>query len=313
MKAKTLWKRISAMLLSLWIGVSCIAVTASAYGNTDTGKEAALTVYFGEESNSFSNVEFYLYYVADVSEAGIYTLTGDFQRYSVSLEDLDSSDWRALAQTLSAYAVRDGLKPIKTRKTGADGQAGFSGLATGLYLVTGDLYKRGGTTYTPEPMLVSLPILTEKDECLYDVKISCKFDSETNLAFIERKVQKVWKDDGNEAKRPEEICVQLLENGIVVDTVTLSKENNWEYTWEKLNGSSKWQVVEAETPEGYTVAVVQEGTIFIMTNTCPPDILQKLPQTGMLWWPVPLLVCSGLLLVIIGLFMRCRQGGQDDK
>ena len=180
-------------------------------------------------------------------------------------------------------------------------------------MITGDFYEKEGTIYTPEPMLISLPSLTEKDEWLYDVEVSCKFDSETIPAFVERKVQKVWKDDGNEEKRPEKIAVQLLENGTVVDTVALSKENNWEYTWENLDGGSRWQVAEAEVPDGYTVAITQEGTLFIMTNTRPFEPPPKLPQTGMLWWPVPVLACGGLLLIVIGCFMRRRRGEQDEK
>ena len=69
---------------------------------------------------------------------------------------------------------------------------------------------------------------------------------------MSRKVQKVWEDDGNEANRPEEITVQLLENGTVVDTVILNRKNNWEYTWDDLESSSKWQIVEADVPAGYT-------------------------------------------------------------
>ena len=30
----------------------------------------------------------------------------------------------------------------------------------------------------------------------------------------------------------------------------------------------------------------------------------KLPQTGQLWWPVPMLVCAGMMLIIIGLLRR---------
>lgn len=62
-----------------------------------------------------------------------------------------------------------------------------------------------------------------------------------------------------------------ISTGTVADTVILSQENNWEYTWENLDGSSKWQVVEAETPDGYTVSVAQEGITFVITNTGPSD------------------------------------------
>ena len=144
----------------------------------------------------------------------------------------------------------------------------FPGFSTGLYLVKGEQYEEEGHIYTPEAMLVSLPALSEDGGWSYHQKVSCKFDStETSSEFVQRKVCKVWEDNGNQESRPKEILVQLLENGRVVDTVVLNEENHWQYTWENLKGSSKWQVAEAKTPEGYTVSVAQEGSTFIMTNT----------------------------------------------
>lgn len=49
-----------------------------------------------------------------------------------------------------------------------------------------------------------------------------------------------------------------------------------------------------------------------MTNTRPSEP-SKLPQTGMLWWPVPALVCGGLLLIVAGLVVRRRQGDGHEK
>lgn len=72
--------------------------------------------------------------------------------------------------------------------------------------------------------------------------VSCKYDSDSNTEgdTIERKVLKVWRDDGNEEKRPEQIVVQLLRDGEVYDTVTLSNDNNWRYTWPELSADHHW-------------------------------------------------------------------------
>lgn len=44
-----------------------------------------------------------------------------------------------------------------------------------------------------------------------------------------------------------------------------------------------------------------------------PDVpLGDLPQTGMLWWPVPVLAIAGLMLIVIGIVRR-RTGGYDDE
>lgn len=314
MKTQNIWKRLGMLFLALGIGLSSMIMTAFASGNIETGRQGSLSVYFGEHGTGFADVSFSIYRVADISEDGTYTLTDDFAQYPVDLEDLDSSGWRALAQTLDAYAARDGIAPLITRETERNGRFWLTGLSTGLYLVTGGQYVDGNTVYTPEPMLVSIPGLGEDGEWDYSVEASCKFDQEdTEGSSVSRKVQKVWEDDGNEAKRPEEITVQLLENGTVVDTVALNRENNWEYTWNDLDGSSKWQIAEANVPNGYTVAATQEGSVFVLTNTYPHKQPSKLPQTGMLWWPVPLLACAGLVFLITGLIRRRRQGDPHEK
>ena len=314
MKSQILWKRMGAILFTVILGISCMPASALARGNIDTRREASLCVYFGEDGVGFPQVSFSIYRVADGSETGVYRLTDDFEKYPVSLENLDSSGWRALAQTIAAYAVRDKLSPLLTQKTGQDGRSRFTGLTAGLYLVTGGQYASGSTVYTPEPVLVSLPGLTADDAWSYDVEVVCKFDrKDTPVGSISRKVQKIWNDDGNEDQRPKEISVQLLENGRIVDAVTLNRENNWEYTWENLRSDSKWQIAETEVPDGYTVAVTQERWGFVMTNTRLSEPPPKLPQTGMLWWPVPLLASGGLLLIVIGLIVRRRQGAPNEK
>ena len=194
-------------------------------------------------------MEFSLYRVAALTEEGEYALTDDFAQYPVSLEDLDSSGLRSLAQTLDAYVARDTLTPLLSQETGEDGMVSFDGLSPGLYLVLGESYTQDNTVYTPSPMLFYLPGQGEDGGWEYEVTASCKFDQEeTTDATVFRKVQKVWKDSGNQSKRPEMVFVQLLENGAVVDTVALSEENNWEYTWEGLDASSRWQVAETSVP-----------------------------------------------------------------
>lgn len=314
MKRKAILRPIAAAVLAILMGVCCVFQTVYARGLIDTHRETSLTLYFGQDGVGFSQVPFSVYAVAEVSPTGEYTLTGQFADYPVLLEDLDNSGWRALAQTLAAYAARDQLTPLAADETGADGRVSFSGLSTGLYLITGQQYRQGAACYTPEPTIVALPGLTDGEEWSYQAEISCKFDyEETPSQTVSRKVQKVWADGMDQTSRPEEIRVQLLKNGQVADTVTLNQQNNWEYTWENLDGSARWQVVEAQVPDGYTVTVTQEGMVFILTNTHPGKTPSTLPQTGMLWWPVPALACLGLLLIAAGVILRCKRGKHHER
>ena len=103
----------------------------------------------------------------------------------------------------------------------------------------------------------------------------------------------------------------------IVDTVSLTAENNWRYVWDELDAGCRWEVVEKECP-GYTVKVEKSGVTFTLTNTHVPSETPpkkpdpaapkpRLPQTGQLWWPVPLLLQAGLGLLIVGLRQRRKK------
>ena len=46
------------------------------------------------------------------------------------------------------------------------------------------------------------------------------------------------------------------------------------------------------------------------TKPTPSSGGGKLPQTGQLWWPVPVLTCAGLGCIAVGLFRRRRDGDE---
>jgi hypothetical protein len=125
--------------------------------------------------------------------------------------------------------------------------------------------------------------------------------------------------------------VELLRDGEVFDIIKLTEEDGWRYTWKGLDGAHKWQVVEKDIPEGYTVSISQENTTFVITNTGSDEFLGttdpekpkkpgkpgggggggKLPQTGMLWWPVPALAASGILVFLLG-WARNSKGKEEN-
>ena len=101
--------------------------------------------------------------------------------------------------------------------------------------------------------------------------------------------------------------MELYNGAELVDTVQLSAANNWRQTWTDLTAGD-WRVVERTAVEGYTVVSTHEGYEYVITNsyTAPGGSTGgssgggKLPQTGMLWWPVPLLAIAGMALFLAG-------------
>ena len=269
MKTRNWRGRLRVCLTCLLLICALLPGTALARGLIDLDEPTSLTIKY-----PCAGATFRIYRVADVSETGVYTLTGDFEDYPVSLRLSSQSAWRRLAETLAIYVDLDGLRPLDSGKTKSRGRLTFSDLEAGLYLVTGRECTEDGYVYTPEPFLVALPGLDADDAWTPDVTASPKYDKdrdEPDVEPVKRKALKIWEDDDPD-ERPAKITVHLLRDGKVWDTVTLSEKNNWSYTWEELDGNYTWQVVEANVPDGYTVTVSREGVTFVITNTHTTDI-----------------------------------------
>ena len=78
-------------------------------------------------------------------------------------------------------------------------------------------------------------------------------------------------------------------------------QNGWQYTWKNLKADADWRV-EENVPEGYRAEYAVYKNTTTITNRAswyvpPTDVLI---QTGQLNWPVPILVCAGLFLLVIG-------------
>ena len=290
-------------------------------------------------------MELSLYRVAEYEESGSFILTERFRKYPVSLEQKSQEGWQGAADALADYIRRDGITADAVLASGSDRKVCFTDLNRGLYLVLGqttELQEDGKTQiYEPQTALIALPEdskETSEGKDPYQVTAVLKFEKNDKPGKPEEKeetkihVLKVWKQD-QEEERPESIVVELLQmdvegNTTVVDRQTLTKENQWSYTWKNLSAQMRWSVSEAEVPKGYTVAVTREGNTVVLTNTAkkpgkldgevnPPSkrttgkttdkTSDKLPQTGQLWWPVLVLLFAGAICLLVGRVLRDRK------
>ena len=357
------YRRICTVIAILFC-VFLLPIQALAAGTVDLQKHVNLTIEYTDDKNPVSGITFELYYAASIDKSGTeFALAEDFAKYPVQVNGLDSAGWKALAETLSGYVKRDGLKALDSGTTDRKGQLEFptkqTKLLPGLYLVVGQLGQIGNTTYTTEPFFVTLPGLDQNDSWDYSLTVQPKYAKEqrpsggSDNKTTSRKVLKVWEDNGTSDNRPKEITVQLLKNGQVFDSIQLDEACNWKHLWTDLpkyeNGRLiDWTVVES-AEENYTVSVIKEGITFVVTNTReetppenppdnppdtpsdnppdnppdtpsdnPPDTPSNnppdnpseppsLPQTGVLWWPIPLLAACGSLCLAIGLFLKRKR------
>ena len=273
-----------------------IHTTASAFEDT------SITLYYSPGVCDFS-----FYKIANISADGKVALTEQFNDYVNSVDmlnritRLNADEMRTLSTTLDAIVLRDDLTPKYVIATSEKGVLKHTNLDRGIYLIIGEQTRDEKYLYTPSPLLVSIPQLLENGNWENHVIVKhTKFQKEElKNDFVQYSVRKIWRDTGYLSKRPPDIYVQLFQNEKLYDTVKLNAANNWFYEWEKLPANFKWTVVEKEIPKDYFLIVDKNQTGIVLTNRYkipPPDI----PQTGQLWWPVPILFAVGAILLTLG-------------
>lgn len=281
-------KRLSVALLS-FVMVVALAVPALAVPSDDY---AVLNIRYRPNKTPVNGVEYRLYKVADAKDQGdgtyTYTLTAPFAASGIDVDailkggQLTTGDTRNLLVAFGTYInehqdeVRgsESMKSALTARQGSeDGIARFTGVDDGLYLATSSAtYTEDGTTYTPVPFLLKIPYVMDGVENNY-LTANVKFTTSTPGGTEPDNPRPGGGGGGGGTPTPpptvdvEEPEVPLAEPDVPL--VELPEE------------------IEPE------VEIPEED---------PP--LAMLPQTGLLWWPVPLMAAAGAAFVLYGAVTR---------
>lgn len=237
-----------------------------------------------------SNMQVSLYRVADEN----YNLVDSFSRYSIDLKQ----DVQGAANALENRILMDRIEADACVTSNSVGNASFTGLESGIYLVVGKEVFQDGVFYMPQVSLVSLS---------GDLSVDLKYEMSDKPSRIH--VLKVWKKD-NKKSRPKSIEVCLLRSdGIVVDKVILNSDNQWSTTWNNLSTLYTYRVMETSVPSGYKESCTREKDTIVLTNTGSDKYRvekkdEVLPNSGQLWWPVPVLLFVCLVLFGLGRHLK---------
>lgn len=237
-----------------------------------------------------SDMQVSLYRVADEN----YNLVDSFSHYSIDLKQ----DVQGAANALENRILMDGIEADTCVTSDSVGNASFTGLESGIYLVVGKEVFQDGVFYMPQVSLVCLS---------GDLSVDLKVETSDKPSRIH--VLKVWKRD-NKKSRPKSIEVCLLRSdGIVVDKVILNSDNQWSNTWENLSTIYTYRVMETTVPSGYKESCSREKDTIVLTNTGSDKYRvekkdEVLPNSGQLWWPVPVLLFVGLVLFGLGRHLK---------
>ena len=315
---KQILTKIFILLLALTAGLSIFPAQSYAAGKINTDHEVKFTVRYLDGTLPVDGARFELYLAAKTDEYARLTVTEEFSKFPVDYDEMTQENWQELATTLRSYVqMTEALAPAASGLTDGNGSLTLS-LRPGLYLAIGyrattDDYN----TYSASPFMVFLPGAdATTGDWVYEVTSTPKFTkaynpSEVEDRYITRKVILTWDDAGCESTRPEYETVMLFRDGELYDTVLLSESNNWRYSWDNLDPDHEWVIAQVD-PNGYTVKLTDSGITRVIRNKIRPATptptpcccCTKLPQTGVLWWPVPVLGALGLVLIVIGISVR---------
>ena len=274
----------------------------------DPEKVCTLTMSYCYDGVAFSDAPVKLYKIADVSADCHYTLTSAFADSALAINGIRTQgEWDVIRTTLEAYILAHDIQADRTNATNVDGQVCFEALETGLYLAVVGEVTQGELCCYFASALVALPGLGTDGYWQYQVEVHAKaavlppVDPDETIAL---KVLKLWKGDEGRNDRPESVEIEIFRNGESYETVVLSQENNWCYSWSTKDDGANWMVVERNIPAGYIMTVDERESSFVVTNTldtAEPPI--KPPDTGdtfNLLLPILLMGISGSALLLIG-------------
>lgn len=297
------------------------ASTSDAKEPISTNENCSLTISYCNGGIAFSELPVKLYKIATVSADYQYTLTSSFEKSNLILNGIQTvGEWNIIRSTLETHILANGVTADFNSITDAEGKASFDALKPGLYLAITERIIQDETTYVFDSALIALPGLGTDGLWQYQVDITSKsaiIPPSEDDEEIELKVLKLWKGDNGRSARPTTIEVEIFRNGTSYQTVKLSEDNHWTYTWSVKDDGSDWKVVERNIPTGYTMTIEERETSFVLTNTLERDVPDNpdTPQTGdtsniMLWFI--LMIVSGSMFIILGI-TRKRTAYDEQK
>jgi hypothetical protein len=320
------------IVLSLLLG---IFPHVTSYADDNDEDDTQNTEYTSLETANYQSLNRYVSYaefrrdcVISETKSGIFQFEDSFEKTGISLcADTEEGEWSDSAATSYAYgtacaAESSPITMAESGKTDENGLETFSDVSIGLYPLVGKRLTVGKGFYIPKVVLNSLSYTVENRKrstpSLY-IKNSLKrsvdpSNPETTL-FTGLSANNAYVDEGNGSRSSSDTAKLTYQVGVVNSPVNSNDGNNRKYKWSVIDDTSLRQLVEKDVPESFTVTSVQDGMVFVVTDTYQVEIPEdpstptepEHTQTGQLWWPVFLLSVWGLLMFLIGYGVRKKE------
>lgn len=197
------------------------------------GEQIKNSAIYYSENEEISHANNTVYYQSASGTANGYNYSLTVQKVNESGEALAGAEFTVTRESTGQV--------VGTITTGADGTATIGGLLKDNYIIT--------ETKAPIGYAIADPVTAEANNSTVTVT--------DKKATVEVTGTKNWNDnDDQDGKRPDSITVNLLANGTVVDTKTVTADDNWSYSFTDLpkyaDGNEITYTVSEEAVADYT-------------------------------------------------------------
>ncbi len=255
-----------------------------------------------------------------------------FAECDVSFDNLTANSIRNITDILGNYAESHKLKTVKSGKTDKNGEVIFKPLDSGLYMAYGKRLTIDECIYIPLNIIFEVDETnSNKTELTAYPKLTRRFMTNSDLEHTMGNGQTTTSDDdifvtgsgsniGQDNTRPTDFTntdniTSVTENtNTTVVTNTNDTENNNTTVIVDTNdteNNNTTVVIDTNDTENKVTVVTNENKITDTTDITKDrtDItkIDKLPQTSQLWWPVPVMAGSGIVLIAIGIRLSIKE------
>lgn len=312
MKRKRQWKQFIRIIGAFLIAVMTV-LPVFGMPRIDTDQSCSLTIRAVHEKTVLSGMSFSLYRAADVDETGKFTLCGSFVSCGEEVNGLsDAREWKEKAKKLEDWTRRTGTEPMARTQAGSDGTAVFRDLRAGLYLVGGSQVTIDEKEYKSEAFLISLPNESVNQEnWIYAVTVEAKTE------VPETPTVPQTSEPATEPTKPSPTEPTIEPTSPVTPTRHTSGGGDSDDDWEPETKMKAWETkqdtaAESTAAQGSDAPEAEREQDSTAEFPEPDqennaDVAGKLPQTGQLKWPVPVLMICGLILMAGMVFVKRKE------
>jgi LPXTG-motif cell wall-anchored protein len=305
------YKRLLRLLFSILL-LCCISITSYADGVPDVSRKGSISVTMRYNGNTVSGGTLTIYRVGELSQSnGAYSfaLTSDFIGSGQSLASFDNS---LMAGTLARYAANANLSGT-TESIGSTGTVSFTDLELGVYLITQD---KAATGYNAiSSFLVSVPMAIN-GSYEYDVDASPKVEltkrsgggggsSSSSKATATPKPTATPSGRNSSSGSIPTPTPAPGSTATPIPRGSSGTPDNPDASVQPGEPTPTEEITTSSDPNSPSESAAPGAP----SATDDPDAgdKPKLPQTGQLNWPIPVLAVLGLAAFTAGWILRYKK------